>query len=167
MARGRTGRKTDYLWASFEDAVAGVDAAENVKSLGITGLTASDTQTVMRLRGKVGITLDATAVDESIVVVFGIIVVSAPAFSAGVASIPSPVTDTQGPWIWQGSMYVSAGAGAAIETDHLVDSIEIDSKAMRHIKTSENLAIVAEVAASRDQGGTFDWSYYVRVLLGS
>ncbi len=51
-----------------------------------------------------------------------------------------------------------------MEGTGLSGSVVVDSKAMRKLRADETLIIVVEVAASRDQAGSLDWSYWMRGL---
>ncbi len=169
MARGRaSGRRPDYQWLEMSENVQGVDLAEGTTSEGNAFIAFGSTATIMRCRGLIGATLDPTAQDETVLVVFGLALASSAAVTAATASLPSPVAEPSYPWIWQGQLYLSSGAEAGVvAASQLVDRVVIDSKAMRRVKGDETLFLMAEVATSRDQGGTFDFGYYSRVLIAS
>ncbi len=158
---------TDYAWTGVADAEVGMDLAEGTVRVGTAFAVFNAPQTVMRVRGWWGATLDAGAVDESVMLVAGLIVLSDPVIAGAAGSIPSPVTESALEWLWQGSLYLSSGAEAAIVPDALTAQGEIDTRAMRRVKQEQNLAFVAEIAASVDQAGTVDFSYYYRTLIGS
>ena len=160
----RQGRRADYEWAQFGDSVVGANIAENAVVIGITFLTATVPLTVVRIRGSILAQLDASAIDERVMVQFGIAVVSLPAATAGAGSVPSPVTEATYPFIWRGELSMSSLAEAAVQPDMLGNRITVDTKAMRKMKSTETLVLVAEVAASLDQGGTFDFLYSLNVL---
>jgi len=169
MARGRSGRKTDYNWFSAAGDILGMDLAIATAQLGAGAnslLTFTAAQTVVRLRGQFFAQLDATAVDERVVIAVGLIVVSENAAGAGITSIPHPFTDSSEDWIWHGFMHLSSLAEGSVVNDALFDRQIIDSKAMRKVRLSEQLAFVAEVADSTDGGGTVDLTYGYRILSG-
>jgi len=122
----------------------------NVASGGATviaNIPHEDPLTYMRTRGFVGIAPQTMAADLAIVGAFGIGVVTAEAFAAGIASIPEPFTDGDwGGWfVWRsfsslvqvadatGKLYLAAESG-----------FEVDSKAMRKVSNNEVVVIVAE-----------------------
>ncbi len=163
----RSGRKTDYLWANMADSNPAVDLAEGAVGVGNTGLLSLSAFTIYRVRGTIGVQLDTSAVDERAVIQFGMALVSSAAFAAGGASIPSPVTEASYPWLWRGEVFISSLAEAAVVNDFLSQTIKVDSKAMRKSKPDEALVLVAEVAASVDQGGSFDFVFSINSLSGS
>ena len=163
-ARGRTGRSPDYEWFAMGGKASAVDLAAATASLGPSALAVSGPGTLVRLRGQVFLQLDAGAVDERVLVCFGIIIVSNEAFAAGVASVPKPFTDADADWMWHGFLSVTSGAETGIVSDFLVDRVLVDSKAMRKVKSSQTLIFVAEVASSQDAAGTFDYMYGIRIL---
>ncbi len=172
MARGHgrgTGRRTDYSWSGTGDVLLAVDIGAVAQFLGTAG-TFTQPGTVMRLRGQVGATLDTGAVDEIGMILFGIVIVSSDAFTAGAAPEfqTDGATSEEGRWIWTGSIFLSSGAEAAVVTDQLSDTLEIDSKAMRRVKPNDVLAMVVQAPAAlwTDQAGTIDVVARWRTLLG-
>ena len=153
-------------WASVADMHTSVDLAEGGTVLGTTGIQFALPATLLRMRGLIGCQLNAQAVNERALIVFGLIIVSDQAFAAGAASVPSPDADSDAEWIWQGSCWVSSGNEAAIVSDGLFDRIVIDSKAMWKAKPNDVIVLMGEVVESVDQAGTFDFQYYFRSLVG-
>ncbi len=166
MARSSrgSGRRTDYEWFNIGDTAVAQAVSVNA-TLGVTAFLFAAPATISRLRGKVGVVLDTAAVNESFMVVCGLFI-----GNADLTNSPELFTNgvDEGSWIWQGALFVNSGAEAAVVTDALSDSIEIDSKAMRRVKNGMNLffAHQAPAAVSVDQGGTYDISYYVHGLAG-
>ncbi len=165
--RGQGGRDHDFEWFNMADSLSNLDNAEGSVIVGPTGLLASTALTIFRARGKILGILDTGAVDERVIVEIGLAVVGAPAFTAGVASLPTPVTEDQYPFFWRGQLAMSSGAEAAVITDGLFDRVEIDSKAMRKMKPDEAIVLVFEVAGSSDQAGTTDYVYSIDILTGA
>ena len=136
MARSRTsGRRTDYQWSSGGDV-------ENAQDIGVqaafggVSLTPTDPSTLTRCRGKVGVHLDAAAVNESAMILCGLLVVPLEFFNVGTApEIFGDNVDDEVRWLWQGALYVTSGDEVAIVNEGLIASIDIDSKAMRRMKT--------------------------------
>jgi len=168
MAR-RPGRKVDYTWLNFGAQVLGRDLGSGEGFYGSTGLSVGITGTVMRVRGKVAVTLDAGAADEKAMILVGLQIVNADTFAAGTAPEISTDSSDEASWLWQGELYVSSGAEAAVvAASQLVDIIDVDSKAMRKLKANDVIALVGQSPAIlvSDQGGTWDLSYFVHVLFG-
>ncbi len=169
MPRGRSGRKSDYQWSAFGDVTVN-SSLGNVGQFGVVGSVAQFPQTMMRVRGKVGVTLDAGAAQEAAIIVCGLTIVPSDTFVTG--SAPDFNTDAssdEASWVWQGSLYVTSGAEAAVVNDGLSQSIEVDSKAMRRMKANDTLVFVHQSPAgvASDQGGTYDIYYYFHCLNGT
>ena len=171
MARNRgSGRKTDYQWSNVGASTETIDLDKAESTFGTSAMELNLPATLTRTRGFVGVTLDPGAADEHVIILCGLTVVNRDEFVAGNA--PDMLVDglsDEGSWLWQGALYVSSGAEAAVITDGLIASIEIDSKAMRRMKPTEVVAFVhqAPAALTRDQGGTYDITYYVHSFFGS
>ena len=161
------GRKTDYSWGHF--CGAGVlDNAVGAVVLGSNGFLSTNAQTLTRTHGLVVVELDPTAVDERVLLAWGLIVVSENAFGAGVASVPTPIADPGEDWFAYGHLWVSSGGGALLDLglSSLSHRHVVDSKAMRKVKGGETVALVAEVCSSVDQGGTMELQFGFRMLFG-
>ncbi len=165
--RHRGGRRTDYAWSSFGDVQGGQDLGAAGASFGSQSLGFTTVGTINRLRGRVGATLDTGGVDESAIILCGLAVF--PADTTTAPEIFGDGTDDEWSWIWQGSLYVTSGAEAAVVTERLSATIEIDSKAMRRVKPDWQLRFVHEppIELVVDQTGTYDLTYFVHVLKGS
>ncbi len=171
MARHRGGRsnRLELDWHAFGASAVGQDLAGVNASMGSVQFEFASVGTIMRLRGLVGVTLDTGGVSESAIIMCGVCIMSQDAVV--VAAPPDFQTDTthdQTRWLWQGSLYLSSAAEAAVATDRLTASIEIDSKAMRRVKPLEELVFVHQSPAGLvvDQTGTYDLTYYIHVLTG-
>ena len=166
MARARrTGRASDYQWGNFGDQMSTQDIGAEA-TFGTSALTPGLAATCVRLRGKVGVTLDTGAPDESVIVLLGVAVVPLDMFQAGAAPELFTGADDEMSWLWQGALYVSSGAQGAVINEFLVASIEVDSKAMRKAKATDVVAFVFEAPTelARDQTGTFDLVYFFHAL---
>ncbi len=171
MARRRFGGHTSSVshkeWSTADSLQNNIDIAEQVVVLGNVALVALVPNTLLRIRGTVFAQLDAGAVDEKAMIAFGITIVKTPAFTAGAASVPSPVTEADADWLWQGYISLSSLAEAAIAPNFLAGNVEIDSKAMRKLSTGDSIIMVGEVYESLDQTGSFDFGYLMRILSGN
>ncbi len=151
MAR-HSGRRTDYEWLTGAVDIQTFDLAANTKVL-LGTIQVDQAGTLMRSRGELMLELDATAVNERVVIAVGIIKAGDAAVSAGSSSLPGPMVQGADDWLWHGYMNVSSGQEGSVVADGLFDRLTVDSKAMRKFKPDENFVIMAQVAVSNDQGG--------------
>ena len=169
MANRSRGRRTDYLWVGAGDVIPDVDPGAAAQ-FGVTATSVGGASTLMRIRGVIGATLNAGAVQEHMQILFGLLIVSSDAFAAGVAPefTISGAPAEEGHWIWTGSLYLSSGSEGSVVSDHLSGSLEIDSKAMRRVKANDVLAVVTEIPAALavDAAGDVDVIYRYRALFG-
>ncbi len=170
MARGRrSGRRTDYTWLNTGDVELAQDLTTSVGTFGSSSLVATAAQTVTRLRGRIGVYLDAAAADESAMILVGIGIFDADQVVAGAAPELFAGGIDDGSWMWQGALYVHSGVGVVAGSEEgQFDRIDIDSKAMRRMKANESIALVHQVPAPlvSDQGGTYDLTWYLHELVG-
>ena len=169
MRHGRSGRKTDYQWFNIGDIEGGQNLGTAQGVFGTTSFTFSTPGTLTRIRGRVGVVLDAGGVDESAMILAGLCVIQNDQFASGAApEIFNNTVDDQR-WIWQGALYVNSGAEAAVVTEFLSDHIEIDTKAMKRVRPNETLAFVFQSPGELvvDQTGTFDITYFIHALIGT
>ena len=162
--RGATTRVA-YEWTAVGDA----HATQTIpgKLIGVTSYLAALPQTVVRIRGTVGATLDAATVDEFLIVRFGIVKTTSDAFIAGVASLPGPGSDRDQDWIWTGQLFLTSGGQAAMNENLLSAQLVLDTKAQRKMRSNEVLVFMAEVLVAEyvDTGGTLDFVYAFDVLV--
>jgi len=112
-----------------------------------TAVVALERLTLVRMRGSAFVHLDATSLQDSMIVALGIIIVSSEAFAAGVGSVPSPLTDMDRDWVWHSLFVLGPAVQAAGNEGNDISRnvrIDIDSKAMRKFRTDEALAFVGE-----------------------
>ena len=136
----------------------------NVASGGATLITSfafEEPATIMRTRAMVSFRPQSTGADLDIVGAFGMGVVSAEAFAAGVASIPEPFSDADwGGWfVWQSFGFrieFSDATGIAFPRW----DVTLDSKAMRKVGSNEVAVFVAE-----SQAGAYAINTPVRMLV--
>ena len=164
MARGsRTGRKTDYSWSGI-CGIANTIAAANTLGSGL--ITFSESGTIYRLRGHVSVSLDVAAADNRQCVAVGLIVGTDVAVVAGATAFPSPLSDPDAEWIWHGFFNLVSITGTQSDSGGgQFQEREIDSKAMRKVKTNSNVVLLAD---GEQQGGTptADVGYGFRLLFG-
>ena len=106
--------------------------------------------TLVRLRGQLQLYLTAaTAADDGFSGAFGIVLVRAAAAAAGIASLPTPLTDVEDQFLYHRFFSVHAPAAFAV-TGYASDSmaaaiqIDVDSRAMRKHTPGDSLVAVLE-----------------------
>ena len=134
-------------WGSFEAMIraVGIGSAGSAGAQA-TGVTANERLTLVRLRGHGFIHMDAGAALDAIIVGIGLTIVDEEAFAAGVGSLPTPLTDMESDWVWHGVFALGPAVSATDDGGDLSRNVqfEIDSKAMRKIRTDQTLAFVTE-----------------------
>ncbi len=126
-----------------------------VKALGSLGASLVEAAaTVVRHRGTLTVLQRLEAAGDQIICgAMGMIVVSADAFAAGVASMPGPLTDGGNDWfVWVPFGGFSFGG---IGPGELLVRKEFDSRGMRKMKFGEVIAVVLEIEADL-AGGALD-----------
>ena len=107
------------------------------------GLAALQPSTIVRIRGSYAVHMDPGAIADGHIVGLGIAIVSTDAFTAGSASMPSPLDDPGYPFIWH--RLFNLQTSTATESDNSIVANmagEIDSKAMRKIKVGEVIGFI-------------------------
>jgi len=107
--------------------------------------------TILRTHLQVMFTSDQQALGENPFGAFGIIVVSDSAVAAGVASVPTPISEpTADFFVYQGlqSQFIIGDATGFME--HIGDSVgyTIDSKAMRKVGHDDEVAMIFELRSA-------------------
>ncbi len=139
MARGR-GRKTDYEWLTWTFTSLALSAGTAAATLS----TAIGSQTIYRLRGSVLVWLDGTPVaGDAVRVGLGVHVATE---DIGTSVLASPLTDTGTPWLWSWFGALAAEVDQNEFGGLAVARVDIDSKAMRRIKSAQAVQFVVEVA---------------------
>ncbi len=98
--------------------------------------------TLMRCRGRVKAVVETPAANSATIVSMGLIVTTEEQLLVGATAIPDPALDLDAEWVWHGYLLVM-GDSADLDTTPATDTLEIDSKAMRRMKQSQNLSFVA------------------------
>ena len=107
-------------------------------------------ETILRTVGTIAVTSDQNAATEDIIGAFGMILVTDLAVTAGVASIPDPVTDTSDDgWFlyvpFAQSLAFSSGVGFDAQ---FATQYTFDSKAKRRMEEGQQAAIVVANASA-------------------
>ena len=136
-----SGRRRQTHWGEMQGATT---TSTTQATLLASSAGVHDGETIVRIRGLVSLSLkSSSAVGDGFFGAIGIGVVSTAAATAGVASIPTPLTEAA----WDGWMlhqYLvvedvdgSTGNGA-------MDRVQLDSKAMRKLTEDDSLVLVWE-----------------------
>ena len=146
----RHGRQTFWFSALAVDTVlAAASIATLISSLNAAAL-ALRPFTIVRTRGYVNLLSDQQIATEAQSIAYGEIVVSDVALAAGVASVPTPITDSQSNWhVFEGlaNRFILGTAVGFMEAGR--ERI-IDSKAMRKVAEGQDIITVAETTAISD-----------------
>ncbi len=144
VVAGRSRRETlwfggpdETVWTGVAAGAVDFQSSLNVASLALRPFT------IVRVRGLLMLRSDQIAAIEEPFGAFGLAVVSDQAVAAGVASLPSPITD-QASDLWFSYTFCAATwqfntSGAASPTP-----FEIDSKAMRKVEDGMNIVSMFE-----------------------
>ena len=100
--------------------------------------------TIMRSRLTLHYETDQTAATERPQGAFGIVVVKEQATTAGIASLPTPVTEPNAEWFVYQGMIAPFIFGDATGFSPVGTQYEIDSKAARKVGVNEQIAVIAE-----------------------
>ena len=133
-------RQTEWVKFTF----GGSSISANGSVLLGTGFVATVSGlTIIRLRGELLVTALMNAATDSMRIAMGMILVSDEAFAAGVASIPSPISDIDDDWMYHQFMLVQSGvlSGDGQGTEF---RFEVDNKAMRKFPGGKTLVAVME-----------------------
>jgi len=175
----RTGVRHRSSWESGPETTAGGGAQSLVSStadLASTAVQATvDGLTLIRTRGELVCFLKTAASDANgFHGAFGIAKVTSAAFLAGVASVPTPITEES----WDGWLYhryfslfsagpiaVATAAQEALQVNNVCAAlrIEVDSKAMRKQDVDE--AFYAAIEVVEVGTATMSWTFNSRILI--
>ena len=148
------GPKRLTQWGQGPGGAASTSFASSTASLLGSGIAFGASGTVVRIRGHFSAFLESfTSAGDGFHGAVGIGLVSAAAFAAGIASVPTPITESAWDgWLWH-NFFDCFGALAAGSTNVGVHgnsgvSIDIDTKAMRKVSDEMTIFAAAEVAES-------------------
>ena len=137
----------DWVGLATSDGGTTVAAATTVI---IGSFTVTQPQTVRRVRGMIGVESDQIAASEVQLGAFGLCVVSDPAFAAGAASIPGPITDIDSNlwFVYQPFLRSLKFSTAASYVADFMGEYVIDGKAQRKVTEEETVAVMVENASA-------------------
>ena len=117
-------------------------------------------ETVMRTRGRIYISSDQSAAEESQIGALGMAVVTDNAHAAGAASLPGPVTDAgdDGWFLW---MPIIQSGAADITAAQVGLGYDFDSKAMRRVEQGYRVVVMIENASASN---AFEFGFIARLL---
>ena len=119
--------------------------------------------TVVRTRGIVLIASDQSASDEFQMGALGFGIAQDAAVAAGVASLPTPITEpgSSNCFLWQG-LLAMVNATADASAANISNVYEFDSKAQRKVENGSDIYVAAENESSTDD---YRLSFVARVLI--
>ena len=141
-------------WGRFHDATTTIAASTAVLLDNFGGQAINNT--LLRSRGR--FTVATNAINANIQGAFGMCVVSDAAITAGVASIPTPITESLDDiwFVWEGFQFQ---APASLDTALSVE-FEFDSRAQRRLVEGTAVALVVENATAN----SFDFAFSASLL---
>jgi len=155
----RTGRRRVPYWS-----LAYLSGAQSVTAKAIVGMTVGGTfqshSTLIAIRGRLSAYVNTDA--QMGVLGVGIIMADADAYAAGAASLPGPLSDGAAPWIWHAAIPLIGVTG--IDSRPRVAFEQFYSRAMRKLKDTDVVAIVAETAGTVTAGGGISMLISMRSL---
>ena len=133
-----------------------------------SGVTFGASGTVVRIRGSLSAFLASyTSAGDGYHCAAGIGVVSSAAFTAGIASVPTPLTEgAWDGWMWHRFFDVHGSLAAGSTSVGVVNSgvdIEVDTKAMR--KVSDEMTVFAAVEVVEIGAASMNMFFDIRLLL--
>ena len=143
MRHVRSARKS--LWLQFAPADVTLTSSGSVNlsfSLNAAAL-ALRPFTVVRSHFEVMVRSDQEAAVEQQQIGFGLAVVSDQAVAAGVASVPTPLTEL-GSSLWFVNRLIFGEESRLVDKALPARSVQIDSKAMRKVEVGMDIIVVAE-----------------------
>jgi len=177
---GRQGQRRKTSWeigpqTGVDGASISLTSSASVLANG-GAISSLDGLTLVRLRGSLNIFLTiAGAAGDGFHGAFGVGVVNENAFTAGIASVLTPITDESWDgWIYHRYFGIFAGGALAISTaadqQAQVNSnsaclhIEVDSKAMRKLDAKQTVYASLEII-ELGAASVMEWSFNSRILV--
>ena len=112
--------------------------------------------TLVRIRGEILWETDRGAAGEHPAGAFGIVRVKIPALTAGIASLPSPITDgaTDNWQLWE-PLQASFNGGVEDPVQSIIKTVDV--KSMRKFVDGDGIALVVENGSIAAQGANFNF----------
>ncbi len=145
-------RKTFWLAGAFQETTIAAGTPVLLTSLNTAAL-ALRPFTIVRTYVELFFSSDQEAADEVQLGAYGQIVVSDQASAAGIASVPTPVTEQNSDWFAYQIMLNSFRFGSAIGFQSAAGTrFAIDSKAMRKVAFGQDVVSVTELQTGVSNG---------------
>ncbi len=162
-------RATQWLASADVTAVTALSGAASILDQSFTGAqfeALGGPVTIVRVRGELYIQSDQVAAAERPFGAMGFAVVSEQARAAGIASLPSPITDEASDLFfvmqyWEAASWVGNAASPATVMKRFV----YDSKAMRKVPDGAALVVTMENAALAGIGAQYINKFRVLIKL--
>ncbi len=160
----RSGRQ--FAWSTVVIRSAGTLASgKSTGSAVAVGVNDLQSSTLIRTRGLLSVHFDPTTIADILQFGVGLGVYSDDAFVVGQTAMPGPLSDAGFDWVWHkivtfGPTFTATEDGTNILHNLWVD---VDSKAMRKVKTNQSVAFIVE-AVVLSGGGSIDYSVSARQL---
>ena len=150
---GRSRRQTTWIGGQFLTNSVATGGTVLTATLNAAALALAPF-TVVRTRGVIQITTDQVAANEWQAAAFGMLVANESAAAQGIASVPTPLTQSEdGLFFVYEAMLADFALATAVGIAKVSVERIIDSKAMRKIEVGDNIVSVWEVPAAGN-GGT-------------
>ena len=147
--RGRSQRKTQWIGSSDSTATQTLLAGASVLD---QSFAISTPRTVVRTRGALWVKSDQSAATEIPFGALGMSVVTQQAVAAGVASVPTPITDEGDDtfFLWQPFLAGMVFASAVGLNADMWFRYDFDSKAQRKVMDGTSIIVTLENASAAD-----------------
>ncbi len=163
--RRGSGSRMPKTWSSFTNAgQVAISTTQSVVSIQTPATV--HTRTLLRSRGEILLVGTPDAATDSDVVGLGLIIVNENAGGVGGVSVPGPINDPEGAWLWHQFVPLDAVGQTAATADSAgaIVRVPVDSKAMRKIGVDEAICLVAELSSGDFASVTL--THGIRLLFG-
>jgi len=160
-------RKTFWIASGDSTAQASLPAATAILDQSFTWTDELGPSTIVRTRGSLWVASDQVAASEEPFGALGFGMVKLPAITAGVASVPTPITEESDDsffvWMpWETDLLIVTAVSAVRPKFSRYD---FDSKAMRKITQGDAIAVTLE-NASAAHGAVYIVKFRILVMTG-
>ena len=149
--RVRVARSTRVpTWVGVDISPQGLTQTGTLLGVANATLLALRPFTIIRTRLRFLITSDQSIASETTIGAFGMIIVEEEAADAGVASLPTPAVEIDAPWfVFEPFVHEIAFFDATGIQTPAGTLFDVDSKAMRKVGLSQDLAMVGQTDSSQ------------------
>ncbi len=168
--RAKTARRSK-VWVGAQSATAtglGPSSAVVFTVIAEADLETQGKPTIARVRGTWNAWYDRAAAPATgaMIVGAGITLVSTKSVTAGIASLPQPLTNIEWPWLWWDTTIVGLDFGDATGFQLLENSVRVvDSKAMRKVPPGNTLVLIVETSPALLGAPDTRFGFSIRILL--